>query len=670
MKKFESTIALCIICLLGVIFQHAYVNEFPSHTHAWAQGDRYALSLGFVENNLDFFHPQTYVLNHQFPGNFEVPSAERITAVNFPIHDYIPAIFMKLLHSSAPWIFRIYILLYSFAALFFLFQLTQLLTKDFLKSLLVLLFAACSPVFVYYQSGFLPTLPSLANAIIGLYFYVKYLQESQSKNLNFALAFLTLGALARTTFLLPLIAVFGLEVLRTMKKEIAFKSIVQPFLIAAILLFASAAYESTLQSTYGSLFLNHLLPAQNLQEAKEIIQYVYETWSLHYFSKEQYFLFVLVLLAALFLFFKKKTNANKIQRQIALLAGAYFLGCVLFAIAMLQQFPAHDYYFLDSFFLPILLVFILALSTLPTFNHSPRIFSLALLLLSVPLVASALHTQTLKRESGSWDRVAATTLNFQGSAEFLDALKIKRDATILVLDAYAPNIPFLLLRRKGFAVLSTSKENLQKALQWNFDYIIVQNEFFVSDIFSNYPEILTRIKKIADNGKISVCALTPSKQDLSDFIGLKNKVPFLHEKINFDTVPNMHWQNTESTTAQAYSGKHSGLVTPTMDYGISYKSSEIKLLAKRGSTLHVKAHFFSNKPTTAEIAVYIHSKGENIFYKTFALADLLKTTKQWQKAELLIYLPQTSDAPCEFGININNNQHDSLYYDDFELNLY
>jgi hypothetical protein len=670
MKKFESSIAICIICLLGVIFQHAYVNEFPSYTHAWAQGDRYALALGFVENNLDFFHPQTYVLNHQFPGNFEVPSAERITAVNFPIHDYIPAIFMKLFHSSAPCIFRIYILLYSFAALFFLFQLTQILTKDFYKSLFVLLFAACSPVFVYYQAGFLPTIPSLANAIIGLYFYVKYLQEGKHKNLNAAVAFLVLGSLARTTFLLPLIAVFGLEVLRTMKKEIAFKSIVQPFLIAAIVLFASAAYESHLQSAYGSLFLNHLLPAQNLQEAKEIIQYVYETWSLHYFSKEQYFLFVLVLLAALFLFFKKKTNANKIQRQIALLAGAYFLGCVLFAIAMLQQFPAHDYYFLDSFFLPILLVFILTLGALPHFNSAPRLFSLALLLLSVPLVATALQTQTLKRESGSWDRVAATTSNFEGSAEFLDALKIKRDATILVLDAYAPNIPFLLLRRKGFAVLSTSKENLQKALQWNFDYIVIQNEFFVSDIFVNYPEILSRITKIADNGKISVCALTPSKQDLSDFIGLKNKVPFLHDKITFDTVPNMHWQNTESTNAQAYLGKHAGLVTPAMDYGISYKSSEITLLQQRSSTLHLTAHFFTNKPTTAEIAVYIHSKGENIFYKTFALSDLLKTTKQWEKIDLLLYLPQTSDAACEFGININNNQHDSLYYDDVEFRLY
>ncbi|MCX6182977.1 MAG: hypothetical protein NT150_13740 [Bacteroidetes bacterium] len=670
MKKFESAFAFCVILILGILFQHSYINDFPSHTHAWAQSDRYALSIGFVENNLDFFHPQTYVLNRQFPGNFEVPSAERITAVNFPIHDYIPAIFMKLFNTNAPCIFRGYILLYSFAALFFLFQLTQLLTKDFFKSLLVLLFAACSPVFVYYQSGFLPTIPSLANAIIGLHFYVKYLQDGRQKNLYVAIGFLLLGALARTTFVLPLIAVFGLEILRSIKKEIAFKSLLLAFPAAALILFTAIAYQNHMQFTYGSLFLNQLLPAKTLHGTKEIVKDVYNNWSTQYFTAIHYMLLSLVLLGALLQMFKSKAERALPLRSMGIFLTAYFVGCVLFAIAMLRQFPAHDYYFLDSFFLPALLFLILLLARLPHFNRAPRLATLALLLVGIPLAAAALHTQKLKRESGSWDRVAATTNNFEGSAEFLDQLKIKRNATILVIDAYAPNIPFVLMQRKGFAVMTTTKENLLKALQWKYDYIVVQNEFFVTDVYLNCPEILTRIKKIADNGKISVCALSNVNQSLHDFIGIENKELLLHEKFIPGLKQQAHWHNRKSTKKLLFENQPVGFMTPTMDYGIAYKSKNIPLITQRDNIVLISSYFFSPKQVNCEIAVSVVVDDEGVFNKTFRLKNLLKKNGQWEKIDLPVYLPKITKAPYEFFISINNVQHDSLYYHDFEFKIY
>ena len=36
-------------------FQRNNLNEFPSYIHSWAQSDYYALSKGFVRNNLNFF---------------------------------------------------------------------------------------------------------------------------------------------------------------------------------------------------------------------------------------------------------------------------------------------------------------------------------------------------------------------------------------------------------------------------------------------------------------------------------------------------------------------------------------------------------------------------------------------------------------------------------------
>ncbi len=138
------------IIVLGVFFHKDNLNEFPGFIHARAQSDRYALALGFVDNNLNFFKPQTCILNHQYPKTWIEPSDSPVTAVDFPLHDYIPAIMMKITGSRSPWAFRIYILLYSFIGLFFLFRLSVMLTGDYIRSWLVVLFAATSPVFVYY----------------------------------------------------------------------------------------------------------------------------------------------------------------------------------------------------------------------------------------------------------------------------------------------------------------------------------------------------------------------------------------------------------------------------------------------------------------------------------------------------------------------------------------
>ena len=60
-------IALIFIILSGLFTQWSYMNEFPSFIHAWSQTDRYAIALGFVNNDLDFFHPETFIYNKQFP---------------------------------------------------------------------------------------------------------------------------------------------------------------------------------------------------------------------------------------------------------------------------------------------------------------------------------------------------------------------------------------------------------------------------------------------------------------------------------------------------------------------------------------------------------------------------------------------------------------------------
>ena len=171
-----------LICLLlfivgvGSVIQYKYLNEFPSHTHAWAQADRYAIANRFLENGFNFFKPETYVLNHQFPDNFKSPSNNSITAVDFPIHDYIVSLIMYITKTYEPFIFRLYMLLWSFLGLFYLGKISQEITKSYFKATLVLIIAMTSPIFCYYQAGFLPTIPTLSCIIIGYFYHLKYLK--------------------------------------------------------------------------------------------------------------------------------------------------------------------------------------------------------------------------------------------------------------------------------------------------------------------------------------------------------------------------------------------------------------------------------------------------------------------------------------------------------------
>jgi acetolactate synthase regulatory subunit len=83
---------------------------------------------------------------------------------------------------------------------------------------------------------------------------------------------------------------------------------------------------------------------------------------------------------------------------------------------------------------------------------------------------------------------------------------------MLIIDDIAPNIPFILMQRKGFVVMNTNQKNIEDALKWDYNYIIVQNEYFIPEIYTPYPNILSKLNKIADNGKISVCKLSANNQ--------------------------------------------------------------------------------------------------------------------------------------------------------------
>jgi len=676
--KQQKITAVVVIVLLGFILQKNYINEFPSHIHAWAQSDRYAIAKGFVNNGLNLSKPETFVLNHQFPGGFKMTSKESITSVDFPIHEYIVAAFMKTFGSTSPWLFRTYTLLYSFLGLFFLFKLAKLLTGSFKKAIFVVVIAATSPVFVYYQNGFLPTIPSLSNAIIGLYFYFNFSKNRQAKYFIIAILFLTVAALNRTTFLIPLIAVVSIEFVLALKRKSIKKYQIVSVSLSMICIVGYVLYNNYLRALHGSMFLNYLMPACSFDEAVDILTIVKEKWTYAYFSTTHYFVFTGVVLLALVSFLRKNFVLDRSNSLSLALSLVMFVGCLSFGILMLKQYPAHDYYFLDTFYLPLLLIFTFGLTLLPktTVQWVQGIKTALVVVISIVLFMAAFESQTNRRKIASWNRTSSTIHNFTNSEEFLNSLNISSDAQILVIDAYAPNIPLLLMNRKGNVVMTTYRENIIKALTWDNDYIVIQNEFFLSDIYSVFPEFIDQVTIIGNNGYITVCTKNEADipQNLNTFLGFDHRTIITSGEFTFENDSSTLWSNTQRTDKTHHNGKHAGMLTSNMEFGLTFKSNEVPRIREERRLLNIQGYFKRDTEkfpvTDIELVVVVNQDSKPILYKSLNLQHVLKLTGTWEKVDLNFELPIVTSDEYELAFYLWNTGKTEIYLDDIKFNIY
>jgi len=674
-NKLQNIIVLCVVLGLGILFHYQYITDYPNYIHAWTQADRYALALGFFNNNFNLFYPESYLYNPQF----SIACPTTISAVDFPIHEFIIAGMMKLFGTTSPWVFRCYTLLYSILGLYFLFKLSVLLTKDFFKSLFVVIFVATSSVFVYYQGGFLPSIPSLSNVFIGMYFYILHIQKQQHYQFHLALLFFTLAALSRTSFLVPLVAVLCFEFLRIIRKEISIFPKILPVIVSFTAILAYFLWNKYLQNEYGTLFLSHFSMADDFQHAKEFVIESVNNWKYHYFSIIHYI--ILIFVAALALFFSIKNKENKKQESslsLWLLIAIWLFGCLLFSIVMLWQFISHDYYFLDSYFFLIIFIFILLLSKvqIPHPERNTIISLFFIIIVSIPMITKAYNMQE-ERRNAYWEPTLETLHNFEKSSAFLDSLKIDKSAKMLSINAYPSNLSFVLMNRKGYFVPTLySKTTLEEYLLWDYDYIVIPDDYYIYEYQKN-PKTFSKLRKIAGNGKITIAELSdkPESFSVAKWLDLKEKNFLFHQIITFDTLICDNWKNTQFSEIVANSGTKAGVLEKGTQWGIAYRTKDTKLF----STSHRNVLFsgFFNLKNKEEISVVLSIEADtNVIYrKSYSIAEILQETNTWQKIDLLFLVPMLPSAKkenYEFILHVFSPEgcSENLYYDDIEIIVY
>ncbi|MDY5969720.1 MAG: glycosyltransferase family 39 protein [Bacteroidales bacterium] len=523
------------ILLLGFALAVPYLNHFPSHIHAWAQADWYSIAIGFTQNGHDLFHPETLIFNKQYPSYWFQDDGSVVTSVDFPLHEFVVSILMGLFGTTEPWVFRLWTLLWSLAGMWFLFLLSWRITGRAWPALLPVLVAITSPVYAYYFNGFQPSALAISFATAGLWAYVVHWQERRKGFWQVSVALLALAALVRTSFAVPLVAVCGFEALRLLLEEIKktghrhlLRSALQwlaPVALAVCAILGYMLWNKHLRETNGSLFLNELRPPRSWEDVQGVRRLVHERWHYHYFSRPQLWLMLVVAAVG----FLRSLVLRRKPSPLSGLLALYLFGEGLFFVAMMLQYADHDYYFLDSFFLPLLLCFIWSLRGWPSAEEvlakqrwrlpakaMHGALTAVMVLLGIFFYNAAKHNLS-ERYGDKNDRALLCMLNFEGSAQWLDQCGVPRNAKVLTPFAYPQNSPFILMQRKGYALMWPEASHVDAAFRLPFDYVVIEDDMLRAH-YADFPA-LGRLRRIAGNGRLSLCLYgdTAVTHDASQF---------------------------------------------------------------------------------------------------------------------------------------------------------
>ncbi len=395
-----------------------------------------------------------------------------------------------------------------------------------------------------------------------------------------------------------------------------------------------------------------MLP-DNIEEAKEIIKHIKNNWLYQYFSLYGLITIILTFALSVFVLIKRlskhkpKDSLRVNYFQIFIIT--YSFGTFCFFILMMKQFADHDYYFLDSLFLPVLLITTSLIAFLPDFDFkkiSPiSVLTLVLIsILSVLMFVQPFKTQKQRRETGDWDYIGRSINNYRCSNLFMDSLGISKQAKILALRTFSPNIPFILMERSGYAIMSFDSSTINRTIDWDFDYIVFEDESFLPNIYSKDNSILKHIKKIASNGKISVCVPSVNNsQGIIEFLELDKK-----------------------TVAYRFSDTSYNFINTSNEFALNIKVDD--LVKNKNSIIFFNADFKMEGKLNTYLVANIKSKEKDIYYHSYPIS----VKDSWVNIPFFFSLPKLEDNQ-DYSLIIyiwNSGGEGELSYKNINFSIY
>lgn len=650
--KLRSTFTyLGVLFLLLFFFLHwSFIEDSPNASNTFAQSNAYSISLGYVQNNLNFFKPENQTdraLLSEFQGKLDPHYSQALTP-SPAIHSYIPAVFMKLFQTNSPWIYRMYTLIWGFVGLYFLFLISLRASNHVGKSLFLVLFVGTLPLFAFYQSNFLPSVPALASAFIGIYHFMNYWNSHQKTALFKGIFWLLFACASSFSYGFVLLAlVFATATAQfqngTLSKKIFWPIVAGTAGIALCLFYLQFFHLPSSSNLFVELNQGPETPDALLSNNSLV-------WNHLYFTKLHKYIFL--VLAGYFLvnYFQNRyvpsPKTQKIRLFVLVLGGVVLLQLIGFEKHLLE----HDYFALDLLLLPFALIFMLLLTHLQwPKKYTFRTWYWAIpLLISFILIGEGNYGQVLRRRDAERTAQQTQSHNYLGSDLLLNELKIPQNAPIVIISGpkiLAPQIPLIEMHHRGI-VLPATPTVLKNLLHSKADYFVFET-IWLPAINTMLPEFQWKTDLVGSNGTISVYTrsnrMPPLQIDLGNYLKEKSK----------------------ESGRPAYPIQ----VAAENPFPATYTFEDLKLFNRPRKLVFSALLYAENKPT-GDWVLSLKNGDQHVEYISVGIGAFPFQANTWNAIAFELQIPAVTQPISEAGFYVWNKDNQQFQLDQVKFVVY
>lgn len=501
-SKYLFLAGFLILCYL---YQYNdIINLTPRSIHQFRQCDCLSLTQNYYNDGNSFCKP---AMHNQVSQDGESGRS----AGEFPLLYYSVAKLWSLFGQHI-FIYRLLVILLSFAGLYAFFKASEGITDNSYTALFLSFLFFTSPVVAFYSSAFLTNMPAFAIALTGWYFIYRYFRNSRTIWFAAAVILFTLAGLLKVSSAISFVLLACLLIgdytawLRLHKNHrLFYKPLLYfIFIIAGFAaIFAWYAYARDYNKMYGGAYtFNDLWPIWRMSAEEIAIVWKGFTESMfrQILSPVLWITTALMFVVVLILF-----KLKVLPRYYFIVLMIMISGVILYTLMWFNAIGNHDYYLID-WLMPVLAIWLLFFKGLerlsPSFVNNVIIRLAMIVLLGYNIlycsnnmrmrywidpVKPELYAPELEIGVWAWMHYDYNRrFNAMNKIEpYLELLDIKPEDKIISLPDESINVSLVLLQHKGwnsygFGHLST-KERISHMISCGARYLFVNDSSAYAD---------------------------------------------------------------------------------------------------------------------------------------------------------------------------------------------
>lgn len=447
----------------------------PRSFHMFRQSDCLAYTKTYYQHKTGFFAPATYNL---------IGNDGRVVS-EFPVLYYLSAQLCKLLGFHY-WIIRGVTFLCYFFGAFCLLLITNRWIRNPVLAYFPVIILATAPYYFYYAVNFLPNVPAISFSFIGLYYLLRFTDNSRTYNLVLGTLFFIVAALLKPTDGGLIWAAMTGVLTFSFFTKVGIDVKIKPILISSLCVILASAGWYYFVKQYNLKYGNTI----NLQGIYPIwdmiwgdVLYVYNERIMGIWRDTFQHPVLLLISGGCLISFCVKWN--RLDRFLRLFTLFLLIGTLVYIPLWYKAFSDHDYYQLifviPAFFLSVTMIEYYERCIVNRISKETR-YTINIVLVALMIIC-VYHNQFIQLGKYSDNIRNYNNVNIHEVEPYLRKFGVTEDDIVLSVPDGTPNITLAAYGNRGFAsdLFEKGLFNVEYCQQRGAHYMIITDASYIYD---------------------------------------------------------------------------------------------------------------------------------------------------------------------------------------------